>query len=665
MRDCPPLPYQGGSSQPFRGVEDRPSPATPRSAPLHNSLLRQPVLDPYQFTESPIDYRSPNDSLRHATMGASARKYGRQGHDAQYYAEWDDTRKRDTEDEDEDADNMAFEGSTKRQKLNLTAQRHPFRRNTTPPFRNMQGGTSRQIGDSAGKMQAEEDNGDNHGHSNLPSTTSSRKQSVSGSIHGDERSPSKPKKGKSSAQMRGLRRSSLDTPIEDAIDEIEDDAHVGAGAQSSLGLGKGLRIYAQRVCERVEARGSTSYNELVQELFGGPPSEQIEDAAEVQGQENIRRRAYDALNVLEALNVISMVNKDIRWVGIEQSSVVREVSRCQAAASLSQKQPPEDGEDEESEEPEDDDMEIEELQRKVDAMRLQTELEQAKLQDQVTRHVQLTNLVKRNKRSEAKAKEREERHKKREEEKRAKAAAMEQDPTMTDVGPQGGSDLNEEATRKPERHRHRRSSRQPSERPQGQADEVNTSAMDEDQDEDSEEARRRRKQERRERRERKEKRAQRRQEREEEEERIQLPFVVVRMPGYTRASSDSESSISVVRRVREERMFKNSGKNRRHCESTGQETTMVEIQIPQQDDLSIISDTEILGDLGLNALTTDELEGMLPAGLTNVVQYTVNTERRTHNGDMSTSSNDEPLSITVRGGFEREIIRTVNEGASR
>lgn len=76
---------------------------------------------------------------------------------------------------------------------------------------------------------------------------------------------------------------------------------------------------------------------------------------------------------------------------------------------------------------------------------------------------------------------------------------------------------------------------------------------------DEEEARRLRKaqrQERRERKERKDKRAQRRQEREAaariEQERIGLPCIMIRMPGYGAQSSDSEGSIHVVRRVREE-----------------------------------------------------------------------------------------------------------------
>jgi len=69
---------------------------------------------------------------------------------------------------------------------------------------------------------------------------------------------------------------------------------------------------------------------------------------------------------LEALGVISMdENKDFRWVGIQESRVVNDISRRIAAKTLAgAEEPPEEPEDEESEEPEDDDMEIEKLQVK-------------------------------------------------------------------------------------------------------------------------------------------------------------------------------------------------------------------------------------------------------------------------------------------------------------
>jgi len=33
-------------------------------------------------------------------------------------------------------------------------------------------------------------------------------------------------------------------------------------------------------------------------------------------QKNIRRRVYDALNVLMAMNIISKEKKEIRWIGL-------------------------------------------------------------------------------------------------------------------------------------------------------------------------------------------------------------------------------------------------------------------------------------------------------------------------------------------------------------
>ena len=69
-----------------------------------------------------------------------------------------------------------------------------------------------------------------------------------------------------------------------------------------------------KVCRKVEEKGSTSYNEvadeLVQELategdFGPGKETQYDD-------KNIRRRVYDALNVLMAIDIISKDKKEIK-----------------------------------------------------------------------------------------------------------------------------------------------------------------------------------------------------------------------------------------------------------------------------------------------------------------------------------------------------------------
>ncbi|KAG0360261.1 Transcription factor Dp-2 [Gamsiella multidivaricata] len=634
------------------------------------SILRQSSSDSY-FAESPLDYREPN-SLRHTIASTLRGKYDHEEHDMERCSEPEDARKGECEDEDEYEDDSILQGQIKKQKLGAIDLRLSLGTKTMPHSRNTQRSAVEQGADGAGKARAGTNDGGAEGEageegrqSALTSTSSSRKQSMSGSVHGDEAPACKSKKGKVAAQKRGLRRASLPVSSE-ALDRIEDDAQAETGPQSLAG--RGLRIYAQRVCEQVEAKRSTSYNELVHDLFGGNAGENVDELPEAHGQENIRRRVYDALNVLEALDIISFVNKDIHWVGIEQSSVIHEVTESQTAApALAQGQGPGDGGDDESEEPEDDDMEIEKLQREVDAMRLQNNLEQAKLQDQLTRHVQVLNLVKRNKRREAKDEEREERRRQRKEEKRVRAMMIDQDPTMTDVGPLGASDHNDDTRQKSDRPRRRRIHRHSSGQPEGQVEASGADGMEEEQEgeEEEEEARRRRKQERRERRERKDKRAQRRLEK--EQEKVQLPFVVVRMPGYTGQSSDSESSISVMRSVRADQKSRRSDKGKRQG-STGQETTMVEIQIPQQDELSIISDTEILGDLGFNTVSVNELETMLPKSLVDAVQYTVNAEEdlRSSRENSTAAGNgvQAATSITVRGGFEREIVRAASEDAS-
>lgn len=83
--------------------------------------------------------------------------------------------------------------------------------------------------------------------------------------------------------------------------------------------GKGLRHFSMKVCEKVETKGRTTYNEVADELvaeFSAP-----DYACEQQFDEkNIRRRVYDALNVLMAMNIITKEKKDITWQGLPNSA---------------------------------------------------------------------------------------------------------------------------------------------------------------------------------------------------------------------------------------------------------------------------------------------------------------------------------------------------------
>ncbi|KRZ54651.1 Transcription factor Dp-1 [Trichinella nativa] len=88
---------------------------------------------------------------------------------------------------------------------------------------------------------------------------------------------------------------------------------------------KGLRHFSTKVCEKVREKGVTNYNEvadeLVQEYFESLPNPPSSQEQQIYDQKNIRRRVYDALNVLMAMNIISKEKKEIRWIGLPTSSL--------------------------------------------------------------------------------------------------------------------------------------------------------------------------------------------------------------------------------------------------------------------------------------------------------------------------------------------------------
>ncbi|XP_015113951.1 transcription factor Dp-1 [Diachasma alloeum] len=88
-------------------------------------------------------------------------------------------------------------------------------------------------------------------------------------------------------------------------------------------VGKGLRHFSMKVCEKVKKKGTTSYNEVADELVGEftNPSHVNSLTDQQYDQKNIRRRVYDALNVLMAMNIISKEKKEIRWLGLPTNSL--------------------------------------------------------------------------------------------------------------------------------------------------------------------------------------------------------------------------------------------------------------------------------------------------------------------------------------------------------
>ncbi|XP_052216756.1 transcription factor Dp-1-like isoform X2 [Dreissena polymorpha] len=103
---------------------------------------------------------------------------------------------------------------------------------------------------------------------------------------------------------------------------IEHEYSEGKRSKKGEKGGKGLRHFSMKVCEKVQKKGVTSYNEVADELvaeFSDPRNIMSPQDAQYD-QKNIRRRVYDALNVLMAMNIISKEKKEIRWIGLPTNS---------------------------------------------------------------------------------------------------------------------------------------------------------------------------------------------------------------------------------------------------------------------------------------------------------------------------------------------------------
>ncbi|KAG6479377.1 hypothetical protein ZIOFF_062840 [Zingiber officinale] len=98
----------------------------------------------------------------------------------------------------------------------------------------------------------------------------------------------------------------------------------GARAVSGDKSGRGLRQFSMKVCEKVESKGRTTYNEVADELvteFADPNNNPGSQDQQQYDEKNIRRRVYDALNVLMAMDIISKDKKEIQWKGLPRTSL--------------------------------------------------------------------------------------------------------------------------------------------------------------------------------------------------------------------------------------------------------------------------------------------------------------------------------------------------------
>lgn len=92
-------------------------------------------------------------------------------------------------------------------------------------------------------------------------------------------------------------------------------------------------------------------------------------------------------------------------------------------------------------------------------------------------------------------------------------------------------------------------------------------------------------------------------------------------------------------------------------------TTTVEVRVSQQEELYVISDTEILSELRLNSVGMNDLQAMLPKKeMMDSVRYSTATAEELEAAAAAAMATSEALAasgprVTVLSGFERQMLK--------
>ncbi|KAL3804311.1 hypothetical protein HJC23_011239 [Cyclotella cryptica] len=148
---------------------------------------------------------------------------------------------------------------------------------------------------------------------------------------------------------RPCKKSKLDETRD--FDPIPDVEQAAAKPKSLTPPGKGLRHFSMKICEKVKGKGTTTYNEVADELIrelrkeeariylasvessSAGKKKRLKPPQSKYDEKNIRRRVYDALNVLMAMDIIVKDKKMIVWNGLPG----KRVSKTADTNSTSQK----------------------------------------------------------------------------------------------------------------------------------------------------------------------------------------------------------------------------------------------------------------------------------------------------------------------------------------
>ncbi|OMO97166.1 hypothetical protein COLO4_14824 [Corchorus olitorius] len=117
-----------------------------------------------------------------------------------------------------------------------------------------------------------------------------------------------------------------------AVKQKNGNADGGTKKKASRMPGGGLRQFSLMVCKKLESKGITTYNEVADEIIEEFATAQSSTPGSLEEfhEKNVRRRVYDALNVLMAMDIITKEKKEIRWKGLSTTTQANDLNELKA-----------------------------------------------------------------------------------------------------------------------------------------------------------------------------------------------------------------------------------------------------------------------------------------------------------------------------------------------
>lgn len=96
----------------------------------------------------------------------------------------------------------------------------------------------------------------------------------------------------------------------------------------------GIRHFSARLCTKVKQKGNALFNEVADEIVHDfIKSRESREDGKPHSEKNIKRRVYDALNVLMAMDVMTKKKKKVEWKGLPRNAAKMNLELLKVNAS--------------------------------------------------------------------------------------------------------------------------------------------------------------------------------------------------------------------------------------------------------------------------------------------------------------------------------------------